>query len=175
MWTESEASGVIYSCTGTLCRHKKKKRGQHEGQKIFSLTLNKGIVKSTFPFHIILFIYEHLVVWTDVLTSLWQKHTLMCIMTQNKCREPLNRVKIVHLCSQGGWEQHLSCFRRKVLHKQQVRFLTAWRCEPEELRANSASLPLSLSLFSDSIVTQFTQTDWWLKERHIELLLLLVV
>ncbi len=35
-------------------------------------------------------------------------------MTQNKCREPLNRVNIVHLCSQGGWEQHLSCFKRKV-------------------------------------------------------------
>ncbi len=65
MWTEGEASGVFYSCTGTLCVIKKK-RGQHEGQNIFSLTLNKGIVKSTFPFHIILFLYEHLVVRTDV-------------------------------------------------------------------------------------------------------------
>lgn len=26
MWTEGEASGVIYSCTGTLCRHQKKKK-----------------------------------------------------------------------------------------------------------------------------------------------------
>ncbi len=44
-------------------------------------------------------------------------------MTQNKCREPLNRVNIVHLCSQGGWEQHLSCFKRKVF--MTVRFMKA--------------------------------------------------
>ncbi len=43
-----------------------KKKEDNMKDKIFSLTLNKGIVKSTFPFHIILFLYEHLVVRTDV-------------------------------------------------------------------------------------------------------------
>lgn len=127
-------------------------------------TKNKADVKSAFPFHLILFLLEkmrklipdqtpllshawyeprvqheeHLMGWANVLTSLWQKHTLMCIITQNKCREPLNRVKIVPLCSQWGQVQHLSWFRRKVLVSD------SWR-EPEELVPNSA--PLSLSVF----------------------------
>lgn len=63
--------GIIYSCTGTLLHHKKE--DNMKDKKIFSLTLNKAIVKSTFPFHIIYFLYEHLTVWINVLTSLWQK------------------------------------------------------------------------------------------------------
>lgn len=80
------------------------KRGQHVGQKTFSLTLNEGDMKSAFQHYIIkadprpdifaltcsiwalgvVLHKEHLMVWADV----WQKHTLTCVMTQKKCREP---------------------------------------------------------------------------------------